>query len=95
ELHSPQKSPVVTHVAPMNDKTEKSRQAVREGKFLVHPRWIEAANYLWRKPPEENFPSIKLERNCAIYPLIDSSHSHLNERWFGFSVGSSFSAEAS
>lgn len=46
----------VTHVVSMNDKTEKSRQAVREEKFLVHPRWIEAANYLWRKPPEENFP---------------------------------------
>lgn len=46
----------VTHVVSMNDKTEKSRQAVREGKFLVHPRWIEAANYLWQKPPEENFP---------------------------------------
>ncbi|XP_069142987.1 RNA polymerase II C-terminal domain phosphatase-like 4 isoform X4 [Solanum lycopersicum] len=46
----------VTHVVSMNDKTEKSRQAVREKKFLVHPRWIEAANYLWRKPPEENFP---------------------------------------
>ncbi|XP_055822891.1 RNA polymerase II C-terminal domain phosphatase-like 4 isoform X1 [Solanum dulcamara] len=46
----------VTHVVSMNDKTEKSRQASREKKFLVHPRWIEAANYLWRKPPEENFP---------------------------------------
>ncbi|CAN4113195.1 unnamed protein product [Withania somnifera] len=46
----------VTHVVSMNDKTEKSRQAVREEKFLVHPGWIEAANYLWRKPPEENFP---------------------------------------
>ncbi|XP_016579808.2 RNA polymerase II C-terminal domain phosphatase-like 4 [Capsicum annuum] len=46
----------VTHVVSLNDKTEKSRQAVREEKFLVHPRWIEAANYLWRKPPEKNFP---------------------------------------
>lgn len=46
----------VTHVVSMNDKTEKSRQAALEKKFLVHPRWIEAANYLWRKPPEENFP---------------------------------------
>lgn len=46
----------VTHVVSMNDKTEKSRQALREKKFLVHPRWIEAASYLWRKPSEENFP---------------------------------------
>ncbi|XP_060171792.1 RNA polymerase II C-terminal domain phosphatase-like 4 [Lycium barbarum] len=46
----------VTHVISVNDKTEKSRQALQQEKFLVHPRWIEAANYLWRKPPEENFP---------------------------------------
>ncbi|XP_075087819.1 RNA polymerase II C-terminal domain phosphatase-like 4 [Nicotiana tabacum] len=46
----------VTHVVSMDAGTDKSRWAVKEEKFLVHPRWIEAANYLWRKPPEENFP---------------------------------------
>ncbi|XP_019234536.1 PREDICTED: RNA polymerase II C-terminal domain phosphatase-like 4 [Nicotiana attenuata] len=46
----------VTHVVSMDAGTDKSRWAVKEKKFLVHPRWIEAANYLWRKPPEENFP---------------------------------------
>ncbi|XP_075077525.1 RNA polymerase II C-terminal domain phosphatase-like 4 isoform X2 [Nicotiana tabacum] len=45
----------VTHVVSMDAGTDKSRWAVKEKKFLVHPRWIEAANYLWRKPLEENF----------------------------------------
>ncbi|XWS52292.1 hypothetical protein CRYUN_Cryun11dG0055600 [Craigia yunnanensis] len=46
----------VTHVISMDVGTEKSRWAMKEKKFLVHPRWIEAANYFWQKQPEENFP---------------------------------------
>ncbi|GMJ01717.1 C-terminal domain phosphatase-like 4 [Hibiscus trionum] len=46
----------VTHVVSTDAGTEKSRWAVKENKFLVHPRWIEAANFLWQKQPEENFP---------------------------------------
>lgn len=45
----------VTHVVSKNVGTEKSRWAVKEKKFLVHPQWIEAANFLWQKQPEENF----------------------------------------
>ncbi|KAI3446758.1 hypothetical protein Pfo_003423 [Paulownia fortunei] len=48
--------PSVTHVVSMDAGTDKSRWAVQEKKFLVHPRWIEASNYMWRKQPEENFP---------------------------------------
>lgn len=48
--------PSVTHVVSTDKGTEKSRWAVQENKFLVHPRWIEAANYLWKKLPEDNFP---------------------------------------
>ncbi|XP_057969777.1 RNA polymerase II C-terminal domain phosphatase-like 4 isoform X3 [Malania oleifera] len=48
--------PSVTHVISADAGTEKSRWAVREKKFLVNKRWIEAANYLWRRQPEENFP---------------------------------------
>ncbi|XP_061356677.1 RNA polymerase II C-terminal domain phosphatase-like 4 isoform X3 [Gastrolobium bilobum] len=47
--------PSVTHVVATDAGTEKSRWAVKENKFLVHPRWIEAANYFWQKQPEENF----------------------------------------
>ncbi|CAL0330431.1 unnamed protein product [Lupinus luteus] len=47
--------PSVTHVVGTDAGTEKSRWAVKENKFLVHPRWIEAANYFWQKQPEENF----------------------------------------
>ncbi|KAG4156705.1 hypothetical protein ERO13_D02G012800v2 [Gossypium hirsutum] len=46
----------VTHVVSMDAGTEKSRWAVKENKFLVHPRWIEAANFFWQKQPEEKFP---------------------------------------
>ncbi|XP_059667635.1 RNA polymerase II C-terminal domain phosphatase-like 4 isoform X2 [Cornus florida] len=48
--------PSVTHVVSTDTGTEKSRWAVQEKKFLVHPRWIEASNYLWQRQPEENFP---------------------------------------
>ncbi|XP_027921903.1 RNA polymerase II C-terminal domain phosphatase-like 4 isoform X3 [Vigna unguiculata] len=47
--------PSVTHVVATDVGTEKSRWAVKENKFLVHPRWIEAANFFWEKQPEENF----------------------------------------
>ncbi|KAL5547488.1 hypothetical protein UlMin_002719 [Ulmus minor] len=47
---------LVTHVVSTDVGTEKSKWAVKENKFLVHPSWIETANYLWEKPPEENFP---------------------------------------
>lgn len=45
--------PSVTHVVSTDIGTEKSRWAVKEKKFLVRPGWIEAANYLWQKQPEE------------------------------------------
>ncbi|KAL2318691.1 hypothetical protein Fmac_032567 [Flemingia macrophylla] len=45
----------VTHVVATDVGTEKSRWAVKENKILVHPLWIEAANYFWQKQPEENF----------------------------------------
>ncbi|KAK9082700.1 hypothetical protein Scep_029171 [Stephania cephalantha] len=45
----------VTHVVSTDTGTEKARWAVQHNKFLVHPRWIEAANYLWRRQPEEQF----------------------------------------
>ncbi|KAK6151599.1 hypothetical protein DH2020_014234 [Rehmannia glutinosa] len=49
-------NPSVTHVVSTDAGTYKSRWAVQEKRYLVHPRWIEAANYMWRKQPEENFP---------------------------------------
>ncbi|XP_004287124.1 PREDICTED: RNA polymerase II C-terminal domain phosphatase-like 4 [Fragaria vesca subsp. vesca] len=46
----------VTHVVALDAGTEKSRWAVKHNKFLVHPRWLEAANYMWQKQAEEKFP---------------------------------------
>ncbi|KAK8959357.1 RNA polymerase II C-terminal domain phosphatase-like 4 [Platanthera guangdongensis] len=46
----------VTHIVSLDAGTLKSRWALKNGKFLVNPRWIEAANYLWRRQREEDFP---------------------------------------
>lgn len=51
--------PTVTHVVSVDPGTEKSRWALRHGKFLVNPRWVDGAHYLWRKLPEEDFPVAK------------------------------------
>ncbi|XXG58887.1 hypothetical protein AAC387_Pa04g1078 [Persea americana] len=47
--------PSVTHVVGMDPGTQKAQWAVRKNKFLVHPRWIEAASYLWKRLPEDQF----------------------------------------
>lgn len=49
----------VTHVISTDIGTEKSRWAVQEKKFLVEPRWLEAANLRWERQPEEKFPVVK------------------------------------
>jgi RNA polymerase II C-terminal domain phosphatase-like 3/4 len=53
----------VTHVVSTDLTTEKSRLALKEKKYVVHPRWIEACNYFWHKHPEENFP-VSQPKNC-------------------------------
>ncbi|GAB4847669.1 hypothetical protein Ancab_026731 [Ancistrocladus abbreviatus] len=45
-----------THVVTMDVGTDESCWAVKEKKFLVHPRWTEASFYLWQKQPEDSFP---------------------------------------
>ena len=54
--------PSVTHVVSIDTGTEKSRWAIKGKKFVVHPRWIEAANYFWQKQPEEDFPINQTEK---------------------------------
>ncbi|KAL5231096.1 hypothetical protein ABZP36_029872 [Zizania latifolia] len=46
----------VTHVVALDLGTEKARWAVDHKKFLVHPRWIEAANFRWKRQQEKDFP---------------------------------------
>ncbi|KVH97632.1 BRCT domain-containing protein [Cynara cardunculus var. scolymus] len=55
--------PSVTHVISTDIGTEKSRWAVDQKKFLVEPRWLEAANYLWQRQPEELFPVNEIKNN--------------------------------
>ncbi|XP_031276275.1 RNA polymerase II C-terminal domain phosphatase-like 4 [Pistacia vera] len=42
----------VTHLVSSNNKIEDYEWAELEIKYLVHPRWIYAAYYLWHKQPE-------------------------------------------
>ncbi|KAI3817169.1 hypothetical protein L1987_10958 [Smallanthus sonchifolius] len=53
----------VTHVISTDMGTEKSRWAIQENKFLVEPRWLEAANFLWQRMPEERFPVKEVKVN--------------------------------
>lgn len=55
--------PSVTHVISTDIGTEKSRWAVDQNKYLVEPRWLEAANYLWQRQPEELFPVNEIKNN--------------------------------
>nr|CAD1840007.1 unnamed protein product [Ananas comosus var. bracteatus] len=45
----------VTHIVAKDSGTEKARWALQNGKFLVSPRWIEAARFLWQRQNEEDF----------------------------------------
>ncbi|KAJ4779920.1 C-terminal domain phosphatase-like 4 [Rhynchospora pubera] len=45
----------VTHVVAVVPNTQKAEWARDNNKFLVTPRWIEAANYLWQRQKEEDF----------------------------------------
>ena len=53
--------PSVTHVISTDVGTAKSRWADQQKKFLVEPRWLEAANYLWQRQPEDQFPVNKIQ----------------------------------
>ncbi|GJZ52062.1 RNA polymerase II C-terminal domain phosphatase-like protein 4 [Tanacetum coccineum] len=55
--------PSVTHVISTDVGTEKSRWAVQQKKYLVEPRWLEAANYLWQRQPKDQFPVNKIQNN--------------------------------
>lgn len=45
-----------THVVTLDPRSDKAMWAKEHGVFLVHPKWVDAACYLWRRPPEEEYP---------------------------------------
>nr|XP_043613534.1 RNA polymerase II C-terminal domain phosphatase-like 4 [Erigeron canadensis] len=59
---STEADPSVTHVISRDAETEISRWAVQENKFLVEPRWLEAAGFRWQRQPEEKFPVKKVKK---------------------------------
>ncbi|XP_078180935.1 RNA polymerase II C-terminal domain phosphatase-like 4 [Carex rostrata] len=46
----------VTHVVAVVSTTGEVKWARENNKFVVTPQWIEAANYLWKRQKEEDFP---------------------------------------
>ncbi|KAL6211709.1 hypothetical protein ACLB2K_016932 [Fragaria x ananassa] len=53
---STQVDPSVTHVVAAAARTQKSCWAVKKGKFLVNPQWIDTTLFMWQRQPEYNFP---------------------------------------
>ncbi|CAN6360250.1 unnamed protein product [Urochloa humidicola] len=71
----------VTHVVAVDLGTEKARWAVDNKKILVHPRWIEAANFRWHRQPEEDFPVVppkEMSRN-KVNALSDQKETGENK----------------
>ncbi|PRQ21016.1 putative protein-serine/threonine phosphatase [Rosa chinensis] len=60
----------VTHVVALDAGTEKSHWALNQKKFLVHPLLLEAANYMWRKQPEDKFPVTERNRKPKPSDLL-------------------------
>ncbi|KAH7286304.1 hypothetical protein KP509_32G000100 [Ceratopteris richardii] len=46
----------VTHVVAVDKGTDKARWARENKRHLVHPRWLEAAFHIWKRPCEEDYP---------------------------------------
>ncbi|CAI9278610.1 unnamed protein product [Lactuca saligna] len=51
----------LTHIISIDGEHERCHWATQQNKFLVQPRWLEAANYLWKRQPEEIFVVIVKE----------------------------------
>ena len=43
-----------------------------EGKFLVHPSWVEAARYLWCRPNEKDYPVTDDTSKCPVTMFVKS-----------------------
>ncbi|MCO5580894.1 hypothetical protein L7F22_034767 [Adiantum nelumboides] len=46
----------VTHVVALDRGTQKAIWAQEASRPLIHPRWIKAAYYIWKRPHEEDYP---------------------------------------
>lgn len=55
-----------THVVALDRGTDKARWAKQHQIFLVHPSWVEAAQYLWRRPPESDYPVTDDISGCPV-----------------------------
>lgn len=61
-----------THVVALDRGTDKARTAKLEGKFLVHPSWVEAARYLWCRPNEKDYPVTDDTSKCPVTMFVKS-----------------------
>lgn len=68
----------VTHVVALDKGTEKSKWALENNCHLVHPTWIDAALYTWKKPLEEDY-SIEDAPMRTTYAVTVSKLRHYPE----------------
>ncbi|KAK1425654.1 hypothetical protein QVD17_21009 [Tagetes erecta] len=72
--------PSVTHVVSAFVGTRKSCWAVEQNKFLVEPRWLEAAYYLWQKQPEDKFTVLDDRKKRMLIVSVDFSRVRIRIR---------------
>lgn len=56
----------ITHVVSTDANSSEARWAVTEGKFLVDPKWITAAYFLWKRQPEGKFNVNQMD-SCFVH----------------------------
>ncbi len=61
-----------THVVALDRGTDKAQWAKQHGVFLVHPSWVEAAQYLWRRPQEADYPVTDNNSGCPVATFAKS-----------------------
>jgi RNA polymerase II C-terminal domain phosphatase-like 3/4 len=61
-----------THVVALDRGTDKAQWAKQHGVFLVHPSWVEAAQYLWRRPLEADYPVTDDNSGCPVATFAKS-----------------------
>ena len=66
----------VTHVVALDKGTEKSKWALENKCHLVHPRWIDAALYTWKRPSEEDYSVVDAPMRTTYSETISKERPH-------------------
>lgn len=70
----------ITHVVALDKGTDKSRWAQQHKRYLVHPRWVEAALYTWKRPLEEDYPVGDSQMLMTFSKTVDMDQPDMENR---------------